>query len=89
VEAELLTDKELDAAVAHNVFGFELKTVTNTKTGKPETLCRKPGSEWTIVTYYSGSMGASLTVEYELSKRGWEWKRCPPPLDRGESPRKG
>ena len=67
--------RALDAAVAKHLFGLEVETRVNTRTGRRVAVCRQPGKQWVRVGYYSGSTGASLNVAYELRRQGWTWRR--------------
>jgi len=70
---EELSGRELDAAVARHLFGFEVEERENTKTGAKDAVCRAPGKDWVRVAYYSASMGASLNVQLAIQNRGWKW----------------
>ena len=72
------TPRELDAAIARHVFGYEVEPRTNTRTGETDYVQRAPsGQDWVRVAFYSASMGAAINVDVELQKRGW--KRVPMP----------
>ncbi len=71
-DVESLSGRDLDAMVAQHVFGLLVGSQTNTRTGKQEYVCAiHPGSV-VQVAYYSSTMSASLTLEVELKRRGWE-----------------
>ena len=67
-----LRGRELDAAVAQQLFGLEVEARTNTKTGEKDALCRQPGKQWVPVAFYSSTLSASISVELELRTRGWK-----------------
>ena len=74
-----LADRELDAAVAREVLGLPVEAVTNARTGERDYVyASRPGAPDRVrVPSYTASMGASITVEVELQKRGWkrkEWR---------------
>lgn len=74
-DVDSLDGRLLDAAVARYLFGFEVEERTGARSGRKEILCRQPGMQWVLCTYYAASVGASLNVEYELGKRGWTWRQ--------------
>lgn len=70
-----LSGRELDAAVAAQVFGFVVEPRANARTPEKDyvQLLRpdSPNPEWVRVAFYSSSMGASLNVELALREQGW------------------
>src|SRR5512135_1605282 len=72
-------ERALDAAVAAHVFKLEVEQRTNSRSGEPDYVYRKPGQDWVRCAFY-GSLGASLTLELKLRELGWKVK--PSPLGR-------
>lgn len=70
-----LSGRTLDAAVARHVFGLEVEERTSARTGEKDFVYAArpdaPKSKWVRVPFYAASLGASITVEVELQKRGW------------------
>lgn len=69
-----LSGRALDVAVAQYLFGFEVEERENKSTHERDAVCRHPGKPWVRCAFYSEGLGASLNIEYELSKRGWTWQ---------------
>ena len=64
--------RELDAAVARQVFGYDVEPHVNTRTGEADYLQRTPsGQDWVRVAFYTASMGASINIALALRDRGW------------------
>jgi hypothetical protein len=70
--ADDLSGRALDAAIARVVFELEVEERTNTRTRVQDWVCREPGKQWLRIPYYSASLTASVRVELELQKRGWK-----------------
>lgn len=70
-----LTGRALDAAVAERLFGLLVEERADARTGEKDFLYvvrpEAPIRAWVRVAFYSGNMGASLEVEFELLNRGW------------------
>ena len=74
--------RQLDALIARYLFNLEVEERENTRTHDIDIVCREPGKSWSQCAYFAGGMGASLNVQYELSRRGWTWRH-----DRGSGSR--
>ena len=72
-----VSGRELDALVAQQVFGLQVEPGVNVRTGAKDFLYALPSGDWVGVAYYSTSMAASVTVEAELQKGGWNLKIQP------------
>lgn len=70
-----LNGRALDAAIARYLFELEVEERENRTTREKDAVCRKPGQQWVRVASYTVGMGASLNIEYALSKRGWTWRQ--------------
>ena len=75
MELNELSGRELDASVAHLLFGLRVENRANLKTGKPEYL-HAVGSDpaapgWVRVPMYSESTGPNLNVSVWLRGQGW------------------
>lgn len=44
-DPDTLSGRELDFAVARDVFGYETEARTNTRTGQIDYVCREPGRD--------------------------------------------
>ncbi len=66
--------RQLDAMIARHLFNLEVEERENTRTRETDIVCREPGKPWAQCAYFAEGMGASLNVEYELSRRGWSWR---------------
>jgi hypothetical protein len=84
--ADILSGRLLDAAVAQHLFGLEVEERTNNRTQQKDVLCRAPGQQWVRCAFFAESTGASLNVEYELRQRGWTWRREERPVSRWSQP---
>lgn len=74
---EALSGRELDAAVARHVFGYQVEERLIPWTGEPEVVYNgelEAGKDpaWVRVPFYSRSFEASIYVETELQRRGWK-----------------
>jgi hypothetical protein len=67
-----LRGRDLDAMVARHVFGLPVEQRTNSRTGERDFLYAVHPGQWVRVPFYTASMGASITVEVEMQKRGWK-----------------
>jgi len=76
VNPDDLSGRPLDAAIARHVFGLEIEERTNTKTGAKDWVCREPGKQWLVVSFY-GSLAASVKLNVELQRLGWQVKASP------------
>ncbi len=85
-DADSLSGRLLDAAVAQYVFGMEIEERTNTRTHEKDVVCREPGKHWMLVAFYAASVGAALNVEHELWQRGWKRRREERPGSRWSEP---
>jgi len=72
MNADELSRRALDAAIARHVFDLEVEERTNKRTQERDCVCREPGQQWLVVSYYSSSLAASIKVDVELQKRGWK-----------------
>ena len=68
------TGRQLDAMIARYLFNLEVEERENTRTREMDIVCREPGKPWAQCTHFAAGMGASLNVQYELSRRGWTWR---------------
>ena len=84
--ADSLSGRLLDAAVARYLFGLEVEERTNNRTQRQDVVCRAPGQQWVRCAFFAESTGASLNVEYELRQRGWTWRREERPGSRWSQP---
>lgn len=85
-DADILSGRLLDAAVARYLFGLEVDERDNNRTQKKDVVCRAPGQQWVRCAFFAESKGASLNVEYELRQRGWMWRRDGRPGSRWSQP---
>jgi hypothetical protein len=69
---DALSGRNLDAAIARHLLGFEVEPRTNKRTGEPDAVYRLPSGDWVRVSFYAERMGPSLEVSYRLSRLGWE-----------------
>jgi hypothetical protein len=76
MDPDLLSGRDLDVAVAAEVFGLEVMGRTRNRIGDTEFSCRAPGEDWHRVPLYS-SLSASLSLESKLRDLGWMVKRSP------------
>src|SRR6266849_5984506 len=69
--------RDLDAMVARHVFGLLVEERSNARTGERDFVYAVHPGQLVRVPFYTASMGASITVEVELQRRGWrrnhEW----------------
>jgi hypothetical protein len=72
VSVDELSGRELDAAVAAQVFGLVAEPRINTRTRERDAVCRLPNGDWVRVAFYSERMGSCLNVEVWLGQQGWE-----------------
>jgi hypothetical protein len=72
MNADALSGRDLDAAIACHLFGLEIEPRTNKRTGEPDVVYRLPSGDWVRVSFYAERMGPSLEVSYRLSRLGWE-----------------
>ncbi len=72
MNVDALSGRELDAAIAREVFGLKVESRTNARTRGLNYVHEVHPGQWVRVSFYSGSMGASLNVVEELHRRGWE-----------------
>ncbi|HKC46116.1 MAG TPA: hypothetical protein VKB63_00840, partial [Gemmatimonadales bacterium] len=63
--------RQLDAMIARYLFNLEVEERENIRTREMDIVCREPGKAWSRCAYFADGIGASLNVEYELSRRGW------------------
>jgi hypothetical protein len=68
------TGRQLDAMIARYLFNLEVEERQNIRTREMDIVCREPGKPWAHCTHFAAGMGASLNVQYELSRRGWTWR---------------
>ena len=87
--ADSLSGRLLDAAVAQYLFGLEVEERTNNRTQRNDVLCRAPGQQWVRCAFFAESTGAALNVEYELKQRGWTLRRQERPGSRWSQPGAG
>jgi hypothetical protein len=70
-----LSGRALDAAVANLMFGHLVEERTSKGTLEKDFVYalrpEGPDRQFVRVPFYSGSMGASITVELALRDRGW------------------
>jgi hypothetical protein len=66
-----LCGRELDAAVAAQLFGLVAEPRVNTRTRERDAVYRLPNGDWVRVAFYSERMGPSLNVEAWLREQGW------------------
>jgi|SRR6266851_5814836 len=75
ITPDQLTGRELDAAVARRVFGYEIEPRRSARTGEQAFLYNaEPESRvpvWGRVPLYTTDMAASLHLELHLQKCGW------------------
>jgi hypothetical protein len=71
VTIDELSGRELDAAVAAQVFGLVAEPRVNTRTRERDAVYRLPNGDWVRVAFYSERMGPCLNVEGALRDRGW------------------
>jgi hypothetical protein len=67
-----LSGRELDAAVAAQLFGLVAEPRVNTRTRERDAVYRLPNGDWVRVAFYSERMGPCLNVEAWLREQGWE-----------------
>ena len=64
-----LSGRALDAEIARRVFGYEVESRTNARTGEIDFVQQAPsGRDWVRVAFYASS-GAAINVGVELQKR--------------------
>jgi hypothetical protein len=73
VSIDELEGRELDAAVATQLFGLVAEARVNTRTRERDAVCRLPNGDWVRVAFYSERMGPCLNVEAWLREQGWAW----------------
>src|SRR5262245_51870193 len=71
MNSDTLTGRELDAAVASDLFGLEVREELNAGTRRQDHVCCEHGEQWTRFAFYS-STSASLNVNERLYKLGWK-----------------
>ncbi|HEX9155971.1 MAG TPA: hypothetical protein VF819_10430 [Nitrospira sp.] len=77
------TGRELDAAIAQHVFGYEVEPRVNARTRETDYVQRTPsGDDWVRVAFYSAG-DAAINVAVELQNRGWT-RRMPLVKEHGE-----
>jgi hypothetical protein len=80
VKIDSLTARELDAAVARQVFGHQVEERRNSRTGELDAFynagLEPKDPTWMRVPYYSSSLAASVQVELELRRQGWRWQEA-------------
>jgi hypothetical protein len=65
-------NRELDAAIASQLFGHLVEERTNSRTREIDYVQRTPsGTDWVRVSFYSAG-GAAINVSVELQKLGWK-----------------
>ena len=76
MDIEGLSGRELDVAIARQVFGLQVEELAIARTGQKDFVYalrpEAPNGEWVRVPFYSISLAASIQVELELQKRGWK-----------------
>ena len=75
MDADELSGRQLDFAVARHVFGLEVEERVNVRTGEKDAVCREPGKDWLRVPFYGISLTASINVEVALQDQGWKRQR--------------
>jgi hypothetical protein len=72
---EELSGRALDLAVARHVFGHDVEERPNLRTGEMDAVYstghRTSNATWVRVPLYSRTLSATIQVEVELEKRGW------------------
>jgi len=80
VNIDALTGRQLDVAVAREVFGYQVEERPNSRTGELDAVYngdmegRSPA--WVRVPFYSTSFATSIYVEMTLQQRGWRRKEA-------------
>lgn len=71
MNVDALSGRELDAAVAHHVFGLAVELRTNTKTHQQEYVYPANDGGVLLVPRYAYSLAPSLHVQVWLQEQGW------------------
>ena len=77
MNVDTLSGRDLDAMVAQHVFGLVIEPRTNSRTGEKDFVHEVHPGQWVLVSFYTASMAASISVEVALQGRGWkrkEWR---------------
>ena len=67
-----LTDRQVDALIAQQVFGLEIEERTIASTGEKDIVCRAPGGDWHRTPFYAVSESSRIDVRLALQDRGWK-----------------
>jgi hypothetical protein len=72
VNANEYGTRQLDAAIARHLLGYEVEGRRNARTGELDYVCRRAGQEWKRVAFFSCANAIlALAVEFKLSDFGW------------------
>lgn len=67
-----LIGRALDATIAQRLFGLEVQERRNSRTGQLDVVYRIGRDDsWYLVPQYSLAMAPSITLENELTQKGW------------------
>jgi len=89
IDIDDVNGRDLDKLVAKHVFGYQVESRTNTRTGEKDLVYNATPEaltpSWLRLPFYSAGIAAAITVEMDLLKHGWTRKT--PPLGSPESDR--
>jgi hypothetical protein len=76
MDVDQLSGRQLDIAVARQVFGHQVEVRSRARTGELDAVYNAGldanAPTWVRVPFYSISLASSIQVELELQKKGWK-----------------